>query len=154
MGLRSIVVDTGAERATLARTYGAEHFVDFRQTFDTCAEVVRLTEGGAHAVFVTAVQACPVGLGYFGTRIGAKLIIGIPPQGKYHPDVDPSHMTAFNQHVVGTLVSSLEDINETLEFARRGLLALQPTVVGLSKFNESVQKLKRGQVAGRIIGEG
>jgi propanol-preferring alcohol dehydrogenase len=29
-----------------------------------------------------------------------------------------------------------------------GLLHLEPTVVGLSKFNESVQNLKNGQVAG------
>lgn len=29
-----------------------------------------------------------------------------------------------------------------------GKLRLEPTVVGLSKFNESVQKLKNGQVAG------
>jgi hypothetical protein len=29
-----------------------------------------------------------------------------------------------------------------------GLLKLEPTIVGLSKFNESVQKLRNGQVAG------
>jgi hypothetical protein len=29
-----------------------------------------------------------------------------------------------------------------------GLLKLEPTVVGLSKFNESVQKLRNGEVAG------
>lgn len=31
-----------------------------------------------------------------------------------------------------------------------GKLRLEPTVVGLSKFNESVQKLKNGQVAGYV----
>jgi hypothetical protein len=33
-----------------------------------------------------------------------------------------------------------------------GKLRLEPTVVGLSKFNESVQKLKNGQVAGYVCG--
>ena len=58
----------------------------------------------------------------------------------------------------------MADIDETLDFAKRGMtfacgyevpadidlgkLRLEPTVVGLSKFNESVQKLKNGQVAG------
>jgi alcohol dehydrogenase, propanol-preferring len=42
----------------------------------------------------------------------------------------------------------LKEVDETLEFAARGKLSLEPTVVGLSKFNESVQKLKAGQVAG------
>lgn len=32
-----------------------------------------------------------------------------------------------------------------------GKLRLEPAVVGLSKFNESVQKLKNGQVAGYVL---
>jgi propanol-preferring alcohol dehydrogenase len=53
MGLRVVVVDTGSERGTMCKKYGAEHFVDFKETEDTAAEVVKLTDGGAHAVFVT-----------------------------------------------------------------------------------------------------
>jgi alcohol dehydrogenase, propanol-preferring len=53
MGLRPIVVDTGAEREALAKEMGAEHFVDFIENSDPHAEVVKLTEGGAHGVFVT-----------------------------------------------------------------------------------------------------
>lgn len=33
----------------------------------------------------------------------------------------------------------------------QGKLRLKPTVVGLSKFDESVQKLKNGQVAGYVF---
>jgi propanol-preferring alcohol dehydrogenase len=54
MGLRVVIVDTGAERKGLGKKYGAEHFVDFKETEDTVAAVVKLTNGGAHAVFVTA----------------------------------------------------------------------------------------------------
>ena len=36
----------------------------------------------------------------------------------------------------------------TMVNLRLGKLRLEPTVVGMSKFNESVQKLKNGQVAG------
>jgi propanol-preferring alcohol dehydrogenase len=80
-------------------------------------------------------------------------------------DIAPASLIFRGQSVKGTLVSSLAEIDETLEFARRGMrsrrtkqvlstdmvlgkLRLEPTVVGLSKFNESVQKLKNGQVAG------
>ena len=42
----------------------------------------------------------------------------------------------------------MADVDETLDFAKRGKLRLKPTVVGLSQFNEAVQKLKRGEVAG------
>lgn len=53
MGLRVVVIDTGAERREMCKKYGAEHFVDFKEIEDTAAEVVKLTEGGAHAVYVT-----------------------------------------------------------------------------------------------------
>lgn len=152
MGMRPIVVDTGDERRELAKKYGAEHFIDFKEESDPVKKVVELTEGGGHGVFVTAVQSYPIALGYLGHRAQAKVMcIGIPPAGKYNMDIAPASLIFRGQSVQGTLVSSLAEIDETLEFARRGKLRLEPTVVGLSKFNESVQKLKNGQVAGRIV---
>lgn len=53
MGIRPIVVDTGAERKALAEKMGAEAFVDFKEVQNPSAEVLALTGGGAHAVFVT-----------------------------------------------------------------------------------------------------
>lgn len=56
MGLRPIVVDTGAERKALAEKMGAEAFVDFKEVANPSEEVVALTGGGAHGVFVTGMQ--------------------------------------------------------------------------------------------------
>ena len=137
MGLRSIVVDTGDERAQLAKHHGAEVFLDFQKEEDTAGKVVELTEGGAHGVFVTAVQAYPTALGYLGLRAGAKVMwcvlravsgrgiltrssIGLPPAGKFHIDLDPSQLVFRNQSIQGTLVSSAQEIDETLDFAKRG----------------------------------
>jgi propanol-preferring alcohol dehydrogenase len=53
MGLRVVVVDTGSERRELCKKYGAEHFVDFKEVEDPVAAVVKLTDGGAHGVYVT-----------------------------------------------------------------------------------------------------
>jgi len=152
MGLRPVVVDTGEERKKLALELGAEHFVDFKTSEDPVKEVVAITEGGGHAVFVTAVQSYPTALGYLGARAGAQLMcIGLPPVGKHHIDLDPTGLVFRNQSIKGTLVSSMAEVDETLDFARRGKLRLKPTVVGLSQFNEAVQKLKNGQVAGRMV---
>ena len=60
MGLRPVVVDTGDERKKLALDLGAEHFVDFKTSEDPVKEVVGLTEGGGHAVFVTGRKEYPV----------------------------------------------------------------------------------------------
>ena len=69
------LVDTGAERKTMCEKYGAEAFVDFKEVEDTCAEVVKLTDGvGAHGVFVTAVQSYPTSVGYLGNRIGGQVM--------------------------------------------------------------------------------
>lgn len=59
MGMRPIVVDTGSERKELAAKMGAESFVDFKEVENPCAEVVKITGGGAHAVFVTG-KLCPL----------------------------------------------------------------------------------------------
>jgi propanol-preferring alcohol dehydrogenase len=45
------------------------------------------------------------------------------------------------------------DVDETLEFAKRGKPRLKSDVVGLSRINEAVQRLKNGQVAGRIVAD-
>lgn len=58
MGLRPVVVDTGAERRALALKMGAEEFVDFRKVDDPGKRVTEITGGGAHVVFVTGMWAC------------------------------------------------------------------------------------------------
>ncbi|THY59146.1 alcohol dehydrogenase [Aureobasidium pullulans] len=139
MGLRAIVIDTGAERKETCLKYGADEFIDFKEVENPVEKVLELTGGGAHAVFVTG-------------KAGAQVMcIGLPPAGKYNMEVNPSALAFRNQSIKGTLVAGMADVDETMDFARRGKLRLEPTVVGLSKFNESVQKLKNGQVAGRIV---
>lgn len=120
MSFRVIIVDTGDARRELAKKYGAEHFVDFKEG-DPVAKVVELTEGGAHAVFVTAVQAYPKAHGYLGARQGGVMMcIGLPPAGQFDITLPPAALIFRGQSIKGTLVSSLGDLDKTLEFAARG----------------------------------
>jgi D-arabinose 1-dehydrogenase-like Zn-dependent alcohol dehydrogenase len=134
MGLRAIAIDTGDDKRKLClETAGAEGI-------------------GAHGVFVTAVQSYPSSISYLGGRVGGTVMcIGLPPAGTQHIDVDPGQMCFKKQSVKGTLVSSMADVDETLKFAQRGLLKPIYTVYGMSQFNEAVQKLKRGEIAGRAV---
>lgn len=154
MGLRAIAIDTGEDKRKLCiDTAGAEHFIDFRKVDNVAEEVIRICDGiGAHGVFVTAVQSYPTSLSLLGGRVGGKVMcIGLPPAGTQHIDVDPNALCFKKQSVTGTLVSSMADVDKTLEFAKRGLLKPIYTVYPLSKFNEAVQKLKRGEIAGRAV---
>ncbi|PSN73971.1 GroES-like protein [Corynespora cassiicola Philippines] len=154
MGLRPVAVDTGADKKKLClETAGAEVFVDFKETPNVAEQIVKICDGiGAHAVFVTAVQTYPASISYLGGRVGGKVMcIGLPPAGTQHIDVDPNQMCFKKQGVQGTLVSSMADVDKTLDFAKRGLLKPIYTVYPLSKFDEAVQKLRRGEIAGRAV---
>ena len=154
MGLRAVAIDTGDDKKKLClETGGSEHFIDFKKVDNVAEEIVRLCDGiGAHRVFVTAVQTYPSSISYLGSRVGGKVMcIGLPPAGTQHIDVDPGQMCFKKQSVQGTLVSSMADVDKTLDFAKRGLLKPIYTVYGLSQFDEVVQKLRRGEVAGRAV---
>ncbi|KIW06443.1 uncharacterized protein PV09_02887 [Verruconis gallopava] len=154
MGFRPIVVDTGDEKKKqLCKDMGAEAFIDFKTSDDPIKEVVALTDGiGAHAVFVTASQAYPTAQGYLGSRVGGVVMcIGLPPAGKYSMTIPPTSLIFRNQKVMGTLVANLADVDETLQFAKRGKLKLPANVVGLSQWNEACQNVKNGLVAGRYV---
>lgn len=94
----------------------------------------------------------------------------MPPAGKFKIDLNVTPLIQRNQTITGTLVGSLVDVDEALDFAQRGeetpyfllrisiscecslqytgKLSLQPTIIPLSGFNEAIQKLKRGEVTG------
>lgn len=46
--------------------------------------------------------------------------IGLPPVGKYHIDLDITPLVFRNQCIKGTLVSTLTETDEVLDFAARG----------------------------------
>ncbi|KAF3041026.1 hypothetical protein E8E11_002636 [Didymella keratinophila] len=153
MGLRAVAIDTGDDKEKLCREVGAEEFIDFKKVGNVAEEIIRICDGiGAHGVFVTAVQTYPSSVSYLGGRVGGKVMcVGLPPAGTQHIDVDPNQMCFKKQSIQGTLVSSMADVDKTLDFAKRGLLKPIYTVYPLSKFNEAVQKLKRGEIAGRAV---
>lgn len=63
---------------------------------------------------------CPVEMTSADAHIDHIHSIGLPPVGEFHIDVDPSRLAFMNQGVRGTLVSPLVDIDEALDFAKRG----------------------------------
>ncbi|KAF1808600.1 putative alcohol dehydrogenase [Eremomyces bilateralis CBS 781.70] len=153
MGFRPIVVDTGAEKKDLALQMGAEHFVDFKEVGDAAAEVVKLTDGlGAHGVFVTAPLAYQNAIPMTGTRPGAAVMcIGIPPAPAADLGANPLKYILQGLTIKGTVIGGMEDTHQALLFAQRGLLQQICEVLPISRMPEGVEKLRKGQVAGRIV---
>ncbi|KAF2722713.1 GroES-like protein [Polychaeton citri CBS 116435] len=153
MGMRAIAIDTGAEKKALCEKMGAEAFIDFKEHKDVAARVKEVADGiGAHGVLVTAYQAYNDSISYIGDRIGGKIMcIALPPAGLINLGTDPNFFSFKNLHIIGTLVGTMQDTAATLEYARQGKLKQIAEVRGMSAFAESVQQLKNGQVAGRIV---
>ena len=92
-------------------------------------------------------------MGYIGNRIGGTIVcLGLPPKDAgVIVGTDPLTFAKLKLTVTGSVVGSMQDAQATLEYARRGLLKPICEVRGLSRFAESVQQLKRGEVPGRIV---
>lgn len=80
------------------------------------------------------------------------MCIGIPPNDANVIMGDaPLHMILKKTTIMGTVVGTMKDTAAALEYARRGLLHPIQEVRGVSAWPESVQQLRRGEVAGRIV---
>ncbi|KAJ5399433.1 hypothetical protein N7465_009922 [Penicillium sp. CMV-2018d] len=153
MGMRPIVVDTGASKHKLALEMGAEAFVDFKEVADPAKAVIEIADGvGAHGVFVTAPAAYKTAVSFIGDRIGGVVMcIGLPTPGSMTIGADPCQYIFKNLTIKGTLVGSRSDTAMALDFARRGALRQICEVYPLNRMPEAVEKLRKGEVAGRIV---
>jgi propanol-preferring alcohol dehydrogenase len=79
------------------------------------------------------------------------MAIALPPANEITLGTDPNFFAFKNLTITGTLVGTMQDTAQALEYARRGQLKCIAEVRGLSRFDESVQALRRGEVAGRIV---
>jgi propanol-preferring alcohol dehydrogenase len=153
MGMRPIVVDSGDSKQRLAMEMGAEVFVDFKEVTDPTKTVIEIADGvGVHGVFVTAPAAYKTAVSFVGERIGGVVMcIGLPALGSMTLGTDPCQYIFKNLTIKGTLVGSRKDTAMALDFARRGMLKQICEVYPVNRMPEAVEKLRRGEVAGRIV---
>ncbi|OJI96710.1 hypothetical protein ASPVEDRAFT_48839 [Aspergillus versicolor CBS 583.65] len=153
MGMRPIVIDTGTMKHELSMRMGAEAFVDFKETDDPSKAVIEIADRiGVHGVFVTAPAAYKTAISFVGDRVGAVVMcIGLPTAGSIVLGADPCEFIFKNLNIKGTLVGSRSDTAAALDFAKRGMLQQICEIYPINKLPEGVERLRRGQVAGRIV---
>ncbi|KAJ5514886.1 Polyketide synthase enoylreductase [Penicillium fimorum] len=153
MGMRPIVVDTGSSKRELSLRMGAEAFIDFKETEDPVKSVIEIADGvGVHGVFVTAPAAYKSAVSYVGERIGATIMcIGLPTPGSIILGTDPCEFIFKNLSIKGSLVGTRSDTAAALDFAKRGMLQQISEIYPINRLPEGVEKLRKGQVAGRIV---
>ncbi|KAL6863270.1 hypothetical protein ACO1O0_003517 [Amphichorda felina] len=152
-GFRAIVVDVGDAKRELSLEMGADDFVDIQKVSDPVAEVARLTNGGAHGVFVTAPPAYKNALDYIGSRVGGVVMcIGLPAAGSGNTiQANPGLLVLKHLSIKGSLVGTREDTNAVLKFAERGLIKPFSQSIRLDELPEKVQAMKEGKPMKKLV---
>ncbi|HLM54573.1 MAG TPA: alcohol dehydrogenase AdhP [Pyrinomonadaceae bacterium] len=147
MGLHVAAVDVADEKLELARELGAELTVNCAS--EDPAEKIQEATGGAHGVLITAVSppAFRQGLGML-RRGGTCVLVGLPPGDFPAPifDVVLKRLT-----VRGSIVGTRKDLQEALQFAAEGKVRSTVEAQPLEAVNEVFDRLRRGEVRGRVV---
>jgi propanol-preferring alcohol dehydrogenase len=148
MGLRVAALDVTPDKLALARSLGAEIAIDASSP-DAAAQVVELTNGGAHGVLVTAVSPAAFGQALqLVRRRGTVSLVGLPPGTFATPifDVVLKRIT-----VRGSIVGTRKDLAEAIAFAADGKVRAHIHKARLEDINRVMADLKAGRVDGRIV---
>lgn len=145
-----IGIDSGQEKRAFIESLGGK-FLDFKESPNIVEEVMRVTDGGAHA----AIVASGSGKAFSGAvdmlRIGGTLCCcGIPP-GDVYLTTPISTIIIKGLHVVGNLVGSMDETLEAVEMVRKGLVKPKIEVRNFEELPNVYEMLERGDVLGRIV---
>ncbi|RAL15734.1 zinc-dependent alcohol dehydrogenase [Aspergillus homomorphus CBS 101889] len=152
MGMRVIAIDGGDDKRELCHKLGAEVYIDFLTTTDITAEIRKITTYGAHGVIVTAATravytAAPTYLRPSGTLVA----VGLPADPTVLAGAPPMLLSLKRLNIVGTVTGNLKDVEEALDFTARNVVHPVLSKGKLEDLNSWVEKMKKGQVAGRAV---
>jgi propanol-preferring alcohol dehydrogenase len=148
MGLKVVALDVTDEKLALAREFGAELTINALLP-DAAAQVVKLTDGGAHGVLVTAVSPAAFSQALqLVRRKGTISLVGLPPGDFATPifDVVLKRIT-----LRGSIVGTRSDLAEAIEFAVEGKVRSHIHRARLEDINGVFADLKAGRIDGRVV---
>ncbi|MFR0688790.1 alcohol dehydrogenase AdhP [Enterobacterales bacterium AE_CKDN230030158-1A_HGKHYDSX7] len=149
MGLHVVAVDVDDAKLELARKLGASLTVNAKK--EDPVEVVQRDIGGAHGVVVTAVSNSAFGQSIGMARRGGTVsLVGLPPGDFPTPIFD---VVLKGLHITGSIVGTRADLQEALDFAGEGLVKATVAAGKLDDINAILDRMRAGQIEGRIVVE-
>lgn len=147
MGLNVVAVDTFDEKLDLAHELGADLFIN--PLHEDAADYIQSKVGGVHASICTAVSKQAFDQAYRAVRRGGSCVaVGLPPEKMEIPIFD----TVLNAvKVVGSIVGTRKDLQETLQFAAEGKIKAIIETRSLEEINEVFDEMIQGQINGRVV---
>ncbi len=147
MGMHVAAIDVADDKLELAKSLGADLTVNALE--QNPGEFLKRETGGMHGVLVTAVSPIAFSQGLSALRRkGTIALNGLPP-GSF--DL-PIFNTVLNRLTVrGSIVGTRKDMQEAIGFAAEGKVKATVHAAKLEDINEVLDKLKKGDVEGRIV---
>ena len=147
MGLRVAAVDIDPAKLKLAAELGAEVTVNAMTTDP--GTYLKKEIGGAHGALVTAVSRSAFAQALTMVRRGGTVALnGLPPGDFPLPIFD---MVLNGITVRGSIVGTRLDLQESLEFAKAGLVHAHTATAKIEDINDVFAKMEKGQIDGRIV---
>ncbi|GGB48237.1 zinc-dependent alcohol dehydrogenase [Roseibium aquae] len=146
MGRHVIAVDISESKLNLAAKLGADMTINAAEV-DPVAEVQK--GGGAEGALVTAVSTKSFSQA-FGmlARHGTMSLVGLPP-GDFPLPIFETVLT--RKTIRGSIVGTRNDLSEALQFAADGAVASTYTEDSLDNINAIFDKMRAGEIDGRIV---
>ncbi|KAH8105663.1 mannitol-1-phosphate dehydrogenase [Phellopilus nigrolimitatus] len=148
MGLRVVAIDAGVAKRDLE--LGAEKWIDFLESTNLIADVIRATEGGAHAALVAAggSSAYETAAAYL-RRTGTLLAVGLPPGAMISV---PVHLVVVRGLTIrGNFIGTRQQTIEAVNIAATSKVKCIYSIRGLSELNEVYEEMEKGQIAERVV---
>jgi alcohol dehydrogenase, propanol-preferring len=115
-------------------------------------EVNQQEIGGAHAALVTAVATKAFEQAILMLRpAGTVIFIGVPGGKGDELHTSISAITGSETLIRGSNVGTRLDLQEAIDFAKRGLVRAKITTAPLEAINTILDDMRRGKIVGRMV---
>lgn len=147
MGMHVAAIDVADDKLDLAKRLGADLVVNAKE--QNPGEYLKKETGGMHGCLVTAVSpiAFTQGLQTLRRR-GTMALNGLPP-GTFDLDIFNAVLNRIT--IRGSIVGTRKDLQEAINFAAEGKVKANVTAARLEDVNEVFNKMKKGQIEGRMV---
>lgn len=147
MGMHVAAIDVADDKLALAKRLGADIVVNAKN--EDPGKVIQKEVGGVHGALITAVSpiAFKQGIDVL-RRKGTIALNGLPP-GSFDLPIFETVLKRIT--VRGSIVGTRKDMQEAIEFASEGKVKANVTAAKLEDINEVFDKMKKGQIEGRIV---
>ena len=147
MGMHVAAIDIADDKLALAKRLGADITVNAKEVDP--GKFLQKEIGGAHGALITAVSpiAFKQGIDVL-RRKGTIALNGLPP-GSFDLPIFETVLKRIT--VRGSIVGTRKDLQESIAFAVEGKVKANVTAAKLSDINSVLDKMKKGQIEGRMV---